>query len=81
MAEAGRAGAAAVAVRAGADGTVPREVRAAAGDAGVALLGIPAGLRWDQVEAEVRGALEARTGAAEAGGGATSSRWRRRWRR
>ncbi|MGW3403727.1 PucR family transcriptional regulator [Streptomyces zhihengii] len=68
VAEAGRAGAAAVAVRAGADGTVPREVRAAAGDAGVALLGIPAGLRWDQVEAEVRGALEARTGGAEAEG-------------
>ncbi|QNP64505.1 PucR family transcriptional regulator [Streptomyces genisteinicus] len=63
---AGRAGAAAVAVRAGADGAVPRQAREAAEETGVVVLGIPAGLRWDQVEAEVRGVLEAPTRAVAA---------------
>ncbi len=49
---AGAAGAAGVAVRIGDE--VPGEVRAAARDAGVAVLGVPAGLRWDKVETEVR---------------------------
>ncbi|CAL9507276.1 hypothetical protein SUDANB145_03543 [Streptomyces sp. enrichment culture] len=62
VAEAAAAGAAAVAVRVGDDG-LPAEVRAAAQDAGVAVLGLPRGLRWDRAEAEIRTALAAPAGA------------------
>ncbi|MFB7281492.1 PucR family transcriptional regulator [Streptomyces hydrogenans] len=53
---AAEAGAAAVAVR----GEVPPPgVRAAAVDAGITVLGVPAGLRWDTVAAEARAVLGA----------------------
>ncbi|MFJ3667804.1 PucR family transcriptional regulator [Streptomyces sp. NPDC090106] len=48
--------AAAVAVRVPETG-VPAALRTAASAYGVAVLGIPAGVRWDRVEAEVRAAL------------------------
>ncbi|MFF3503840.1 PucR family transcriptional regulator [Streptomyces sp. NPDC003247] len=50
------AGAAAVAVRIADDG-LPAAVRSAAEDAGIAVLGVPAGLRWDRAEAGIRAAL------------------------
>ncbi|WP_328908297.1 helix-turn-helix domain-containing protein [Streptomyces sp. NBC_00234] len=52
------AGAVAVAVRAGADGRLPEPVRRAADEAGIAALGIPDGVRWDRVAADVRGLVE-----------------------
>ncbi|MGW1813506.1 PucR family transcriptional regulator [Streptomyces sp. NPDC002125] len=54
---AGAAGAVAVAVRVGPEG-LTEGVRAAAMGAGVSVLGVPDGLRWDQVEARVRGLLD-----------------------
>ncbi|WP_229859354.1 PucR family transcriptional regulator [Streptomyces poonensis] len=60
---AGAAGAAGVAVRI--DDGVPGEVRAAARAAGVAVLGVPAGLRWDKVEAEARREMIVRGGGAD----------------
>ncbi|MFE0452764.1 hypothetical protein ACFW2D_16020 [Streptomyces sp. NPDC058914] len=56
VAEAAAAGASAVAVRVE-DGSLPAAVRAAADAAGVAVLGVPAGLRWDRAAAETRAAL------------------------
>ncbi|MFE5208977.1 PucR family transcriptional regulator [Streptomyces sp. NPDC056600] len=50
---AGAAGAACVAVRIGGEG-VPPAVREASAEAGVPVLGVPAGVRWDTVEAEAR---------------------------
>ncbi|MFE0674484.1 PucR family transcriptional regulator [Streptomyces sp. NPDC058867] len=58
---AGAAGAVAVAVRAG-DGELPAEVRAAAEGAGVTVLGLPQGLRWDRAESEIRAALAGPSG-------------------
>jgi hypothetical protein len=55
VAQAAAAGASAVAVRVE-DGSLPAAVRAAADAAGVAVLGVPAGLRWDRA-AETRAAL------------------------
>jgi hypothetical protein len=55
VAQAAAAGASAVAVRVK-DGSLPAAVRAAADAAGVAVLGVPAGLRWDRA-AETRTAL------------------------
>ncbi|MFF7334850.1 helix-turn-helix domain-containing protein [Streptomyces sp. NPDC008150] len=68
------AGAAAVAVRVDTTGVpvaadeVPAAVRQCAERAGVPVLAVAAGLRWDQVETAVRGEL-ARAAAAERGGG------------
>ncbi|MGY0485648.1 PucR family transcriptional regulator [Streptomyces sp. WG-D5] len=58
---AGAAGAVALAVRVDDDG-LPRAVRAAAQDAGIAVVGLPRGLRWDRAEAEIRAVLAAPTG-------------------
>ncbi|WP_151769613.1 PucR family transcriptional regulator [Streptomyces abyssomicinicus] len=65
IAAAGAAGAACVAVRVGGDGVTPA-VRDAAAAAGVPVLGLPAGVRWDTVEAEARREL-IRGGAGQQG--------------
>ncbi|MFI8948245.1 PucR family transcriptional regulator [Streptomyces sp. NPDC053750] len=44
-------------------GALPRGVRAAAERAGIAVLGIPAGVRWDRVAAEARTVLDHGRGA------------------
>ncbi|MEU6159008.1 helix-turn-helix domain-containing protein [Streptomyces sp. NPDC047130] len=66
IAAAGTAGASCVAVRAGADGGLPPAVRDAAAAAGTPVLGVPAGVRWDTVEAEARREL-IRGGAGQQG--------------
>jgi hypothetical protein len=61
------AGASAVALRVTGDGPDPA-VCAAAGAAGIVLIGIPAELRWDRAEAEFRAALAQRPEAGGHGG-------------
>ncbi|WP_369234037.1 PucR family transcriptional regulator [Streptomyces sp. R21] len=58
---AGAAGAAAVALRA--RGGLSEPLRAAARAADVAVLGVPSGVRWDELESGVRDALHARRAA------------------
>ena len=58
---AGAAGAAAVALRA--RGGLSEPLRAAARSADVAVLGVPSGVRWDELESGVRDALHARRAA------------------
>ncbi|AKG44225.1 pucR C-terminal helix-turn-helix domain protein [Streptomyces xiamenensis] len=66
VAAAGAAGATALAVRTHGE-ELPDAVRAAAEHTGIAVLGIPRGLRWDRAEAEVRAALAVPSGALAAG--------------
>lgn len=61
VAAAAGAGAGALAVRVGDDG-LPEAVRAAADGAGIAVIGLPRGLRWDRAEAEIRAVLAAPAG-------------------
>ncbi|MFZ3595583.1 helix-turn-helix domain-containing protein [Streptomyces sp. BH104] len=61
VAAAAEAGVGALAVRVGDDG-LPEAMRAAAEDAGIAVIGLPRGLRWDRAEAEVRAVLAAPAG-------------------
>lgn len=61
VAAAAGAGAGALAVRVGDDG-LPEVVRAAAQRAGIAVVGLPRGLRWDRAEAEIRAVLAAPAG-------------------
>lgn len=68
VAAAGAAGAAAVAVRV-TGARLPAPVRTAAEVARVAVLGVPAGLRWDRVEAEARAMVACGAGPGPDRGG------------